>query len=119
MDYLTSGAHFELALIQRWPGVPNSRIRRSADPGLVSREKTLTRVNVPRRDLLAANPQTLLQCSDSLPLEAFPLNRRMHLGRSSHCRECAREATRDWRRRNRDTINAERRAAYRDEHPRG
>jgi hypothetical protein len=56
-------------------------------------------------------------CGDWMPLESFPLNRRMYLGRGSRCRECAREAVRDWRRRNRDEINAERRARYRAEHP--
>lgn len=48
-------------------------------------------------------------CGDWLPRAPFPLNRRMYLGRGSRCRECAREATRDWRKRNRDEINAERR----------
>lgn len=57
------------------------------------------------------------RCSGWLSLDAFPVNRRMHLGRSSHCRECHRAATRDWRERNREQINAERRAAYRAEHP--
>jgi hypothetical protein len=56
-------------------------------------------------------------CSRVLPLEAFPPNRRMYSGRGSRCRECAREATRDWRNRNRDEINAERRERYRAEHP--
>ena len=42
----------------------------------------------------------------------------MHLGRSSRCRECHRAAARDWRERNRDRVNAERRAAYREQHPR-
>jgi hypothetical protein len=59
-------------------------------------------------------------CSRWFPLEAFPLNRRMHLGRGSRCRECAREATRDWRKRNREyelAYNAERRERYRAEHP--
>ncbi len=32
-------------------------------------------------------------------------------GRSSWCRECHREAVRDWRRRNRERENADRRAA--------
>ena len=41
----------------------------------------------------------------------------MHLGRSSACRECHREAVRNWRRRNRDQENAARRAAYRDANP--
>jgi hypothetical protein len=57
------------------------------------------------------------KCGEWLPLEAFPVNRRMHFGRGSRCRECAREATRDWRRRNRDHENADRRAGYREEHP--
>lgn len=39
-------------------------------------------------------------CSRWLSVEDFPLNRHMHLGRGSWCRACAREATRDWRRRN-------------------
>jgi predicted nucleic acid-binding Zn ribbon protein len=57
------------------------------------------------------------KCGDLLPLEKFPRNRGMHLGVSSRCRECHREATRDWRERNRDEINAERRAEYREQHP--
>jgi predicted nucleic acid-binding Zn ribbon protein len=56
-------------------------------------------------------------CSRLLPLESFPPNPRMYSGRGSRCRECAAEASRDWRRRNRDEINAERRARYRAEHP--
>jgi hypothetical protein len=56
-------------------------------------------------------------CSRWLPLEAFPLNRSRYLGRGSRCLECAREATRDWRRRNRERVNAERRAVYREAHP--
>lgn len=50
-------------------------------------------------------------------LEEFPRNRRAHMGRSSRCRECHRQAVRDWRERNRDRENAERRAAYREAHP--
>jgi hypothetical protein len=34
-------------------------------------------------------------CSALLPVENFPANHRMHLGVSSRCRECHREATRD------------------------
>jgi hypothetical protein len=56
-------------------------------------------------------------CCEWLALEQFPLNCRMHLGRSSRCRECHRAATRDWRDRNRERVNAERRAAYRVQHP--
>jgi hypothetical protein len=57
------------------------------------------------------------KCSRWLPLDAFPANRWMHLGVSSHCRRCHRAATKDWRERNRERINAERREAYRSEHP--
>ena len=57
------------------------------------------------------------KCGGCLPLEDFPLNRRMHWGRSSRCRECHREAVRDWRERNRDEENAGRRARYREQHP--
>jgi predicted nucleic acid-binding Zn ribbon protein len=56
-------------------------------------------------------------CGAWLPLASFPANRRMHLGVSSRCRECHRLATADWRRRNRDVVNAARRAEYRREHP--
>jgi predicted nucleic acid-binding Zn ribbon protein len=57
------------------------------------------------------------KCGRWLPVEAFPLNRSAFRGRGSRCRECAREATRDWRTRNRERENAERRARYRREHP--
>jgi predicted nucleic acid-binding Zn ribbon protein len=56
-------------------------------------------------------------CSEWLPLEEFPRNRRMYLGVSSHCRSCHRAATKDWRDRNRERLNTERRAAYREQHP--
>jgi hypothetical protein len=56
-------------------------------------------------------------CSSWLPLESFPPNERMHFGRHSWCRDCAREATRDWRRRNRKQINEQRRREYREAHP--
>jgi hypothetical protein len=36
----------------------------------------------------------------------------MHLGISSHCRECHRAATKDWRDRYRDEVNGARREAY-------
>jgi predicted nucleic acid-binding Zn ribbon protein len=41
----------------------------------------------------------------------------MHLGRSSRCRECHRAPTKDWLERNREQINANRRAAYRTANP--
>jgi predicted nucleic acid-binding Zn ribbon protein len=57
-------------------------------------------------------------CSRWVSLEDFPLNRRMHLGRGSWCRECHRAANKDWRRRDRERVNAKRRAEYRAAHPR-
>lgn len=75
------------------------------------------------REVSSLDPPTHRRCSNCsawLPLEAFPVNRRRHLGRSSWCRECARAATRDWRNRNpgyQVAYNAERRAAYRAENP--
>ena len=42
-------------------------------------------------------------------LADFPADRKMSSGRSSWCRECHREAVRDWRRRNREIENARRR----------
>jgi hypothetical protein len=45
-------------------------------------------------------------------LPEFPRAKRNHNGLSSHCRECHRAATRDWRERNREEINRARRQAY-------
>ena len=56
-------------------------------------------------------------CCRVLPPGEFVANRRAYLGLSSWCRGCHRAATADWRKRNRARINAERRAAYREEHP--
>jgi predicted nucleic acid-binding Zn ribbon protein len=56
-------------------------------------------------------------CGAWLPLESFPANRRMHLGVSSRSKECHRAATKDWRDRNRERVNEERRCAYREAHP--
>jgi hypothetical protein len=66
---------------------------------------------------VGADAKRCTGCSAWLALEEFPVNRRMHLGRGSRCRECARAATRDWRERNRERVNAERREAYRQAHP--
>ena len=52
------------------------------------------------------------KCSEWLPFSAFPRNKRMFNGISSHCRTCHRAATKDWRDRNRDEINRARREAY-------
>jgi 5-methylcytosine-specific restriction enzyme A len=49
------------------------------------------------------------KCSEWLPFSAFPKNKRMFNGISSHCRKCHRAATKDWRDRNRDEINRARR----------
>jgi len=51
-------------------------------------------------------------CREWLPFEDFPAHKRMHNGLSSHCRQCHRAATKDWRERNRDEINRARREAY-------
>jgi hypothetical protein len=56
-------------------------------------------------------------CSEWKPLSEFPRNPRIHLGVSSRCRNCHRAATKDWQDRNRERVNAERRAEYRAEHP--
>ena len=66
---------------------------------------------------VGANREVLPSCSRWLSLEDFPLNRHMHLGRGSWCRDCVRRATEDWRQRNRERVNAERRVAYREQHP--
>ena len=52
------------------------------------------------------------KCSEWLPFSAFPKNKRMFNGISSHCRKCHRAATKEWRDRNRDEINRARREAY-------
>jgi hypothetical protein len=52
------------------------------------------------------------KCSEWLPFSAFPSNKLMHNGISSHCRTCHRAATKDWRDRNREEINRARRQAY-------
>jgi len=55
---------------------------------------------------LVATHKRCSRCSRWLPLEAFPGNRRMKAGRSSWCRECHREAVRDWRREHPEEIEA-------------
>jgi hypothetical protein len=58
------------------------------------------------RDVESVTEKRCTGCSEWLPLEEFPHNRRMYLGRSSRCRECHRVATKDWRDRNRKRVNA-------------
>jgi hypothetical protein len=56
-------------------------------------------------------------CSRWLPLEVFERNVRTHFGRHSWCRDFAREATRDWRRRNPELVrwmNEQRRLGERE-----
>ena len=52
------------------------------------------------------------RCSEWLAFSAFPANKNMHNGLSSHCKTCHNAAVQDWRERNRDEINARRREAY-------
>lgn len=49
------------------------------------------------------------RCGFVGPLDAFPPMRRMSAGRSSWCRECARQANRDYRAANAERLNAPRR----------
>jgi hypothetical protein len=99
--------------------------RRESDPSPGFRGKTLKRKReaevsaepVDFADLWAPTDKPCSKCGRWLPLGDFPVNRRMHFGRGSRCRQCAREATADWRRRNRYRENAARRARYRAEHP--
>lgn len=50
------------------------------------------------------------KCGDRAELDHFPPNKHTPDGHSPWCRECHREAVRDWRRRNGDLENARRRA---------
>ena len=50
------------------------------------------------------------RCSQSQPIESFRMNGKGY--RTSYCRPCALEVTQEWRERNRDELNARRRAAY-------
>jgi hypothetical protein len=69
------------------------------------------------RAVLASNRETLPELLEVASAGGLRAQSRMHLGRHSWCRECARAATRDWRERNRERENAERRAAYREANP--
>ena len=64
--------------------------------------------------MIADNTPTLhcSRCSRDLRPAAFMPNARMRSGRSSWCRSCALAATRQWRARNRDALNAARRVHY-------
>jgi DNA-directed RNA polymerase subunit RPC12/RpoP len=46
------------------------------------------------------------RCQAILPLEAFAPNPKLAVGLDSQCRECHREATREWRARNPDAVEA-------------
>ncbi len=72
----------------------------------------------------ARNAQTRLDgekfcsaCRKWHPVADFPRSSIQSSGLSSWCRECHREAVRDWRRRNRERENARRREAYRRDMP--
>lgn len=54
------------------------------------------------------------RCEDYLPLEAFGPSQGTQDGLSSWCRPCHVTATREWRARNRKTINAKKRKAWRE-----
>jgi hypothetical protein len=83
-----------------------------------SRKKHSLEKQTPRPVIPEPTHRRCTKCSQWLPFSAFPKHARMHNGISSHCRDCHREATNDWRERNRDELNERRRTAYRDEHPR-
>jgi hypothetical protein len=57
------------------------------------------------------------RCDEWKPLDAFRPNRQNRTGLNSYRRVCARAATQDWRRRNREQIKAQRRREYREAHP--
>jgi hypothetical protein len=74
--------------------------------GPAARDKLVLPTSAPkRRDLLCG------RCGKSQLLSEFRILRRGGYT-SSWCRSCHLEATREWRARNRDAINAARRAAY-------
>jgi len=52
------------------------------------------------------------RCATPKPPDAFPPARRKRNGRSSHCRDCANAATREWRATCRDELNAARRVHH-------
>jgi hypothetical protein len=104
----------QVASPAREGGTPHSKAHTPGDPSLAFGEGNS---HAKSASHMEPTERRCTGCSAWLPLENFPANRRMHLGVSSRCRECHREATRDWRRRNRDHVNADRRAAYRAEYP--
>jgi len=53
------------------------------------------------------------RCDRWLPPDSFSRNTRMLRGRSSWCRPCSVERTRQWRAENRAAVNAATRARYR------
>ena len=121
--YYAANRERVIARVRARASIENGRGQGSDHERAASRPATsILREKRSPEDVGALNPwapseKRCTSCSRWLPLEDFPLNARMHWGRSSHCRECAREATRDWRARNRERVNAERRRAYRVQNP--
>ena len=62
------------------------------------------------RPQAGAGPRTCARCEQSQPIESFRVNGKGY--RSSYCKDCALQVTQEWRERNRDELNARRRAAY-------
>ena len=58
----------------------------------------------------AGTSRTCARCRQLQPVESFRMNAKGY--RSSYCRRCALDVTQEWRERNRDELNARRRAAY-------
>lgn len=52
------------------------------------------------------------RCNQVLPIDAFAKDSKASSGLRSWCKNCSREYQREWRRRNRDKINARIRARY-------
>ena len=96
----------------RGPRTAGHQLRRPR--ASLSRKKLSRGSGVHRMSILEPSHRRCTGCGSWLPLEDFPANRRMHLGVSSRCRACHREATKDWRDRHRDEINAARRLGERE-----
>ena len=65
----------------------------------------------------SGSEKTCSKCRRWGELADFPVVGKTSSGRSSWCRECHREAVRDWRRRNRERENARRRTQKPQEAP--
>jgi predicted nucleic acid-binding Zn ribbon protein len=100
-----------LSLTPVWQFAEHSRTRRRGTKGAAMR-------SWPERQRQRQDgKKQCSRCHRLLPLDEFVANPRAFLRRSSHCRKCHRESVRDWRARNRERVNADRRQAYREAHP--